>query len=249
MKGTIKSGVNKGKLRSAVAAENYYKGHTTSGDTVLNAGVLKEIMDGNTLKNRNFIKTPVSDHIDKERALVGPYKLVEEVLEKKGYLVNDARSILSNVVNDSVKSIAFARQFGTNGELLTPLMQQIKTKYLNSNLAKEKATSAAAQEIKLVSDSIDAYFDRYGKAMTGAAKSSASLLATLGNLIVWFQLNGQLKWDFIPFLSQCILSHCEYLQHSFPLSVLFYCITSNINESRVDIYKAHVLMRTIFIIR
>ena len=182
MKGTIKSGVNKGKLRSAVAAENYYKGHTTSGDTVLNAGVLKEIMDGNTLKNRNFIKTPVSDHIDKERALVGPYKLVEEVLEKKGYLVNDARSILSNVVNDSVKSIAFARQFGTNGELLTPLMQQIKSKYLNSNLPKEKAINAANQEIKLVSESIDGYFDRYGKAMTGAAKSSASILATLGNL-------------------------------------------------------------------
>ena len=164
------------------AAERYYEGHVKSGDTVINAGVLKEIMDGNKLKNRNFIKTPVSDHIEKERTLVGPYKLVEEVLEKKGYLVNDARSILSNVVNDSVKSIAFARQFGTNGELLTPLMQQIKTKYLNSNLAKEKATSAAAQEIKLVSDSIDAYFDRYGKAMTGAAKSSASILATLGNL-------------------------------------------------------------------
>ena len=165
------------------AAERYYQGHTTSGDTVLNGSVLKEILAGkDKLTNRNFIKTPVSDHIEKERTLVGPYKLVEEVLEKKGYLVNDARSILSNIVNDSVKSIAFARQFGTNGELLTPLMQQIKTKYLNSNLAKEKATSAAAQEIKLVSDSIDAYFDRYGKAMTGAAKSSASILATLGNL-------------------------------------------------------------------
>ena len=114
--------------------------------------------------------------------MVGPYKLVEEVLEKKGYLVNDARAILSNVVNDSVKSIAFARQFGTNGELLTPLMQQIKNKYINSSLPKEKAINAANQEIKLVSESIDAYFDRYGKAMTGAAKSSASILATLGNL-------------------------------------------------------------------
>ena len=45
MKGT-KSGVSNKGLRSAVAAENYYKGHTTSGDTVLNAGVLKEIMAG-----------------------------------------------------------------------------------------------------------------------------------------------------------------------------------------------------------
>ena len=182
MKDGITKNPNYNKLRSEVAAENYYKGHTTSGDTVLNSSILKDIMDGKELTKRNFIKTPVSDHIDKERALVGPYKLVEEVLEKKGYLVNDARSILSNVVNDSVKSIAFARQFGTNGELLTPLMQQIKNKYINSSLPKEKAINAANQEIKLVSESIDAYFDRYGKAMTGAAKSSASILATLGNL-------------------------------------------------------------------
>ena len=182
VKGTITKGINKGKLKSEVAAINYYKGHTSSGDTVINSSVLKEIMAGKDLKNKNFIRTPVSDHIDKERVLQGPYKLVEEVLEKKGYLVNDARSILSNLVNDSVKSISFARQFGTNGELLTPLVQQIKSKYVKSGLSSERATNAAAQEIKLVSESIDAYFDRYGKALTGAAKSSASILATLGNL-------------------------------------------------------------------
>ena len=105
MKDGITKNPNYNKLRSEVAAENYYKGHTTSGDTVLNSSILKDIMDGKELTKRNFIKTPVSDHIDKERALVGPYKLVEEVLEKKGYLVNDARSILSNVVNDSVKYV------------------------------------------------------------------------------------------------------------------------------------------------
>ena len=181
-KGTVASGPNKGRLKSEVAAENYYNGHSTAGDTVLNASVLSEIMAGKKLTSKNFIRTPISDHIDKERALIGPYKLVEEVLEKKGYLVNDANAILSNVVNDSVKSIAFARQFGVNGELLTPLMQQIKSKYTKSNLSKEQSTNAAAQEIKLVSESIDAYFDRYGKAMTGAAKSSASILATLSNL-------------------------------------------------------------------
>ena len=38
------------------------------------------------------------------------------------------------------------------------------------------------QEMKLVANSIDAYFDRYGTAMTGASKSSAALLGTLGNL-------------------------------------------------------------------
>ena len=35
--------------------------------------------------------------------------------------------------------------------------------------------------MKLVVNSIDAYFDRYGTAMTGAAKSSAGIIATLGN--------------------------------------------------------------------
>ena len=58
-------------------------------------------------------------------------------------------------------------------------MSQLKT---GRPSRKEKAINAANQEIKLVSESIDAYFDRYGKAMTGAAKSSASILATLGNL-------------------------------------------------------------------
>jgi hypothetical protein len=36
--------------------------------------------------------------------------------------------------------------------------------------------------MKLVANSIDAYFDRYGVAMTGASKSSAAILGTLGNL-------------------------------------------------------------------
>ena len=35
--------------------------------------------------------------------------------------------------------------------------------------------------MKLVVNSIDAYFDRYGVALTGAAKSSAGIIATLGN--------------------------------------------------------------------
>ena len=72
---------------------------------------------GVSKEGKKFIYTPVSDHIMHERSLVGPYKLVEEILEKGGYLVNDAAYILTNLVNKSSKSIAFARQFGTNGEL------------------------------------------------------------------------------------------------------------------------------------
>ena len=167
------------------AALNYYNGHKTSGDSVFNALVLKEMFakstSGVSKEGNKFIITPVSEHITKERALKGPYKLVEEVLEKKGYLVNDARFILSRIANDSVKSIAFARQFGTHGELLQPFFKQIRDKYLKSGLETDKALSAANQEMKLVANTIDAYFDRHGVAMTGASKSAAGIIATLGN--------------------------------------------------------------------
>ena len=124
---------NYGKLRSQVAAESYYAGHKTSGDSVFNAAVLKEMFSKSTAgvskSGKKFIYAPVSEHITHQRALQGPYKLVEEVLEKKGYLVNDGKNILTRIANDSVKSIAFARQFGTHGELLQPFFQRIKDKY------------------------------------------------------------------------------------------------------------------------
>jgi len=186
MKGNISKGSNKGRLKSQVAAENYLQGHRTSGDSVFNSQVLKEMFaksrSGVSKEGNKFIYTPVTDHITHKRALQGPYKLVEEVLEKKGYLVNNTRNILNSITNESVKSIAFARQFGTNGELLQPFFKQIRDKYLNSGLARDKALNAANQEMKLVANSIDAYFDRYGVAMTGASKSSAAILGTLGNL-------------------------------------------------------------------
>ena len=147
-------------------------------ETIFGVGAKK----GVSKEGKKFIYTPVSDHIMHERSLVGPYKLVEEVLEKNGYLVNDAAYILSNLVNKSVKSIAFARQFGTNGELLQPLFQQIKNKYAKSGLKTEAANKAAIKESNLVIDTIDAYFDRYGQKLYGAASGSASILATLSNL-------------------------------------------------------------------
>ena len=186
IKGKVASGPNKGRLRSEVAAESYFNGHKTSGDSVFNAAVLKEMFSksksGVSKSGKKFIYAPVSEHITHQRALQGPYKLVEEVLEKNGYLVNDGKAVLSRVVNDSIKSIAFARQFGTHGELLQPFFQRIRDKYVvHSNLPTDKALSAANQEMKLVANTIDAYFDRYGTALTGAAKSSAGIIATLGN--------------------------------------------------------------------
>ena len=190
VKGTIPSGRNAGKDKAVVAAENYIAGHKSSGDSVFNRMIMEDIF-GKGAKGRAtkvsaqdnvFVKTPVSEHITQERTLNGPYKLVEKVLEDNGYLVNDAAYILSNLVNKSTKSIAFARQFGTNGELLKPFFTQIRDKYLQSGLSEEAARKASIKESNLVIDTIDAYFDRYGQHLGGAAQASASILATLSNL-------------------------------------------------------------------
>ena len=81
-----------------------------------------------------------------------------------------------------MRSIAFTRQFGENGQLLKPFFEQIKQKYVNSGLNTEKANLAAAKEGNLVADTIDAYFDRYGQQVEGLWKSSAAVLSTLSNL-------------------------------------------------------------------
>ena len=190
IKGTITKGTNAGRDKAVVAAENYIAGHKSSGESVFNRLIMEDIFGRGakgrptrvSSKDNVFVKTPVSEHITQERTLNGPYKLVEKVLEDNGYLVNDAGYILSNLVNKSTKSIAFARQFGTNGELLQPFFTQIRDKYLNSGLKDEAAKKAAIKESNLVIDTIDSYFDRYGQHLTGAAQASASILATLSNL-------------------------------------------------------------------
>ncbi len=181
------------------AAETYLAGHKIAGESVFNRQIMETIFGKNrktfigretgSVKDKlkkqernKFVYTPVTDHIMHERSLVGPYKLVEEVLEKGGYLVNDAFPILTNLVNKSSKSIAFARQFGTNGELLRPFFQQIKDKYTKSGLTSEAAKKEAIKESNLVIDTIDAYFDRYGTRLYGKGAATAAILATLSNL-------------------------------------------------------------------
>ena len=101
------------------------------------------------------------------------------------------------MVQDSVKSIAFARTFGKNGELLKPLMQEIKQKYddliisdrnkagdlLKIGDTKFTKIAEAQHEAKLVLDSVDAYFGRYvGMGNPGQLKSLVGILTMLSNL-------------------------------------------------------------------
>ncbi len=140
--------------------------------------------------DEDLIYTPVSDHITKQRSLQGKFEMVEDVLEKNGFLINDLNIILPKIVKDSTKSIAFARTFGKNGQLLKPMLEQIKQKYDDLTLTQGNkigfgATrqSAAEHETGLVIDSIDAYFDRFGNMNVGKAwTNSIGLLTMMSNL-------------------------------------------------------------------
>ena len=170
------------------AADGYLEGVRSGGQSVFNRKILSEIFTGSRKvsgadkSGNKFIYTPISEHIIQNRTLQGPYKVVEEVLEKNGFLVNDAANILTNLVNKSMKSIAFSRQFGENGQLLRPFFEQIKQKYISSGLSVDKANQSAAKEANLVADTVDAYFDRYGQQVDGLWRSSAAVLSTLSNL-------------------------------------------------------------------
>ena len=180
---------NYNRLKSEVAAENYLKGHKNGYNSVINANAWKDLVaDSNyktaqrKLSEKELIYTPVSDHIIHQRTLNGPYKIVEEVLEKNGFLINDVRDTLGKVVTDSVKSVAFARKFGKNGELLKPLVQEIRGKYAKANLTDAQKAQGVREESDLIIKTIDAYFDRYGAAGRNQLKASVGIVSMLANL-------------------------------------------------------------------
>tara|TARA_B100000902_G_scaffold112842_1_gene114082 strand:+ start:708 stop:5615 length:4908 start_codon:yes stop_codon:yes gene_type:complete len=180
---------NYNRLKAEVAAENYLKGHKNGYNSVINANAWKDLVaDSNyktaqrKLSEKELIYTPVSDHIIHQRTLNGPYKIVEEVLEKNGFLINDVRDTLGKVVTDSVKSVAFARKFGKNGELLKPLVQEIRGKYAKANLTDAQKAQGVREESDLIIKSIDAYFDRYGAAGRNQLKASVGIVSMLANL-------------------------------------------------------------------
>tara|TARA_E500000318_G_scaffold25330_1_gene25334 strand:- start:238 stop:4473 length:4236 start_codon:yes stop_codon:yes gene_type:complete len=130
--------------------------------------------------SQNYILTPLSNHITKQRILTGPYKQVEKLLTDGGFLIDEPAQILASLVNRSAKSIAFAERFGPHGEFLVPYIQGIKTKYKNTG--KSNWRELAKKEIKLVEDTIEAYFDRFGQARRNQLKNTAGVLATMSNL-------------------------------------------------------------------
>ena len=121
---------------------------------------------------------PLSDHIENDRVLSGTYAQVEKLLSKEGYLVDNIPAVFNKLIASSADSIAFARQFGNKGQLLNEYVNKIVQKYAgNPNQA-----ALASKEIKLVMDSIDGFFGRYGQVRQGLVKSGAGILSTISNL-------------------------------------------------------------------
>ena len=131
-----------------------------------------------TAKRGLIRNLPLSDHIENDRVLSGTYGQVEKLLSKNGYLVDNIPAVFNKLIASSADSIAFARQFGAKGELLNDYIKNIVTKYAGN----PNQSSLASKEIKLVMDSIDGFFGRYGQARQGIVKSGAGILSTISNL-------------------------------------------------------------------
>ena len=176
---------NKKSKEPKKAAEDFYNSLATHNEKGFyskeaTTELINSVISGKQVTSkRGLIRNlPLSDHIENDRVLSGTYAQVEKVLAKNGYLVDNIPAVFNKLIASSADSIAFAKQFGAKGELLNSYIQKIVTKYSgNVNQA-----SLASKEIKLVMDSIDGFFGRYGQARQGIVKSGAGILSTISNL-------------------------------------------------------------------
>ena len=184
-----KKSPNYGKDKADVYAVNYLEGHKNNFDSVLNNEVWNSMVTGTTYKGaargegaKSLIYTPVSDHITHRRSLMGPYEKVEKILEKNGLLINDGKQILNKLVQDTVKSVAFSRKFGANGQGIRNIIKEIQEKYSKSTLSEAQQKMAVAREADLMGRTIDAYFNRYMISGRNQLKASMGIITMLANL-------------------------------------------------------------------
>jgi len=186
--------------KARTSARNYLDKNEGPGySSVINQNAWDKIIQGTNkgiARTKNLktnedelIFTPISDHITKHRSLQGKFDLVEDILEKNNFLVNDLSVILPKIVQDSTKSIAFARTFGKGGQLLKPMLEEIKRKYddlalKNNKIGLTTRIDAAKHETNLVLDAVDAYFDRLHKGWSQGRRFSTTtgILTMMSNL-------------------------------------------------------------------
>ena len=80
------------------------------------------------------LRLPLSESLAYERKLVGDYDLIDGPLSK--YFVNDISAVINDTVQKSYKSIEFARVYGTKGQRLKFVLDDLEQQYKNSGFSK-----------------------------------------------------------------------------------------------------------------
>jgi len=127
------------------------------------------------------ILLPLSEHIQHQRVIQGSYDDVEKVMEK--WLVNDIGTVLNDLARTSVKSVEFARKFGPEGQLLNQYFSRLKKQYTDNGFTKETmGVGGYNKDVKAIADSVNALFQRHGRAGDPIEKNIVATLSTLANL-------------------------------------------------------------------
>ena len=176
--------------KSARAFLNYGKHNADNGNfSVIEDAIITNFVNNPNIKfaSDRFFVTPLTRHITRERILNGPYKKVEKLLEQNGYLINDVEHVLNDLGKKSFKSVAFTERFGPNGEFLKPLITGVRDKYAAAmenagGKMQNKLTKKTQEEVQIIKDTINAYFDRYGNRVNQAWSTGIGILSTGSNL-------------------------------------------------------------------
>jgi hypothetical protein len=146
-----------------------YASKTTKGGAV--AGQL----------NTYNMQLPISDHIKFQRILKGSFDDVEKLLTP--YLVNDIGDVLADLARTSVKSVEFARRFGTDGKGLRTFLERLRTQYKDEGFVETKGYFSPDHkaDVDAIKNAVNSYFGRYGKQGGPTARHIGAVLSTLAN--------------------------------------------------------------------
>ena len=138
--------------------------------------------DGKTNQlNVNKLNLPISDHIKYERILKGSFDDVEKLLTP--YLVNDIGDVLADLARTSVKSVEFARKFGTDGDGLKTFLLRLREQYKNEGFVETKGYFSPDHkaDVDAIKNGINSFFGRYGRQGGPTARHIGAVLSTLAN--------------------------------------------------------------------
>lgn len=159
----------------------------------INTSRVRDILSPDTLGKTTNLKgriyLPLTEHIKYDRVLQGDYDKVEKLLMDGGWIVDDVRQVLTDVIQRSVRSVEFARKFGANGEFLSPLLRKLANQYkergfkLGQEGTGDKVYGRAhSRELKYLADTINGYFGKFGSSnINPALRTAAAFGSSMAN--------------------------------------------------------------------